>query len=134
MEGLTMSIIIILDGFFTDPAWRPFAFSLAKTIGAIPNRPFFNETKNQGAIVAFKGNYDSWALNEDGIKYLCDAVRDGRIGEGFVILAKKRPNEVVSAMEVGEVAKLLKDVRVAMASSATTGGSTTSSRPTNRRT
>jgi hypothetical protein len=98
---------LIADNFFTDPAWHQFSFQLGKEIGAYPNRLFHNADTKCGAIVAFRGNSDSWAVNEAAINYLSDAVRDGRIDKGFVILAT-RPKTVVSVMEIEEVKKLLK--------------------------
>lgn len=99
-----------LDGFFNGTGWRPFGFELAKKIGAYPNRLYFNDDDKLGAVVAFRGVHDTWALNEAAITYLRNAVNDGRIDGGYVILAHNNPEKVVCCMEVTEVAKRLDDV------------------------
>jgi hypothetical protein len=94
--------------FFSDPNWRPFAFQRNKQFGAYPNRLYFNEKEKLGVAVAFRGAHESWAINEGAINHLRDAVSDGRIGGGHVILAiAGNPAKVVSAMEIMAVAKLL---------------------------
>ena len=62
-------------------------------------------------MVAFRGaNNDSWAVNKAAVDYLVNAVREGRIGEGYAILAEGTPTAVVSWLTINEVAKLLNDV------------------------
>ena len=100
----------INDEFFTDPNWRPFAPNVNKAKGAYPNRLYFNANQNSGAMVAFRGANDSWAVNKAAVDYLINAVREGRIGEGYAILAEGTPTAVVSSLTINEVAKLLNDV------------------------
>ena|SRR3974390_1556750 len=99
-----------LDNLFADPAWKPFSFSLAKEIGAYPNRIYFNSDENIGAVVAFRGKHDSWALNEAAVNYLHNAVHNGRISEGYAILATNTPQKVVSVAGIEDVVKILDGV------------------------
>ena len=61
-------------------------------------------------MVAFRGAHDSWAVNKAAVDYLINAVREGRIGEGYAILAEGKPPAVVSSLTINELAKRLKDV------------------------
>ena len=100
----------INDEFFTDPNWRQFATDVLKAKGAYPNRLYSNKSQNSGAMVAFRGASDSWAVNKAAVDYLINAVQQGRIGEGYAILAEGKPPAVVSSLTINELAKLLKDV------------------------
>jgi hypothetical protein len=99
-----------LDNFFTDPNWKPFTVRHDKKIGAYPNRLYFNADAKLGAAVAVRGVHDSWAVNEAAIKYVHDAVREGRISKGYAILATRIPQRVVSFKPIEEVAALLDGV------------------------
>jgi hypothetical protein len=99
--------------FFDDPGWCQFAPQLTKDRGVYPNRLFHNAEKRLGAVVAFRGpTYDSWAVNEAAITYLDNAVHEGRINEGYVILAKNNPTQVIESMEIAAVKKLLVGVPI----------------------
>ena len=96
-----------LHDFFTDPAWCKFALQLAKEIGAYPNQLYFKTDENIGAIAVFKGQHDSWAVNQKGVNYLLEAVRDGKITAGYVVLAAGKPPEVIACKPVAEVVTIL---------------------------
>jgi hypothetical protein len=99
-----------LDNFFTDPNWKQFAFQVAKQVGAYPNRLYFNEYEKLGAIVAFRGSHEAWALNEEAVNYVHCAALEGRISKGYVILAVNNPPRVVSCKPIEEVAASLDGV------------------------
>ena len=85
--------------------------STNKATKAYPNHLYHNDGKKLGALVVFQDDTnDSWALNKAAVNYVLDAVSDGRIAGGYVILAAGKPLAVVSWMEIGEVARLLNDV------------------------
>lgn len=91
---------------FTSPGWRQFSAELANKIGAYPNRLYFNAEEKAGAVIAFQNARGKWAVNEAALKYVSEAVANGRLAQGFAILAKK-PNEVVLVIKIEEVTKLI---------------------------
>ena len=98
-----------MENFFTDASWRPFAPDLTKEIGAFPNQVHFNASEKTAAVVAFRGIHETWALNQAAVEYLAQALRDGRITAGYVVLAQAagKPPEVVAWKKVDEVVALL---------------------------
>ena len=90
----------------TSPGWRQFSAELAKKNGAYPNRLYFNADEKAGAVIVFQNPSGKWAVNEAAIKYVFEAVANGRLAQGFVVLAK-RPAEVVSVKKIEEATKLI---------------------------
>lgn len=100
-----------MDDFFKDTGWHQFSRQLTKMIGAFPNHLYSKEEGNLGAVVAFRGAHASWAVNNAAIKYVHDAVREGRISQGYAILAEmNNPHHVVSWKPIEDVVALLAGV------------------------
>ena len=95
------------DNFFNDAKWRSFSVP-----SAYPNRLYHNADEKSAAVVAFRGAHNSWALNETAFNYIRDAVRDGRIAGGYLVLATNNPEKVVSCIEVKEATKRLDDIPI----------------------
>ena len=96
-----------MDNFFADQGWQRFGSVLDKKTGAYPNHRYFKADENLGAVVSFKGQSDAWSLNQNGVNYLLAAVRDGKIRNGYVVLAAGKPPEMIACKPVAEVVSLL---------------------------
>src|SRR5262249_23147600 len=99
-----------IAGIFNNSAWAQYASNLTKDIGAYPNGIYFNQDENLGALVAHRGQHDTWSVNANGFQYVLAAAREGKIAGGFVVLAAGKPPEVIAFRNIEEVASMLDGV------------------------
>jgi hypothetical protein len=92
-----------LNNLFTDPAWCKFAPQLTKNIGAYPNAIYYNASANAVAVVAFRGQHETWALNQSSENYVFTAERDAKIAAGHAVLAAGKPLLVMASKPIAEV-------------------------------
>jgi hypothetical protein len=96
-----------IENIFTDPSFRSWSKQ------CYPNR-LYGDGKEIGAVVAVKGRHgDDFALGIAGLDYIVKAEAEGRIKEGFVVLAKQNGGgvlEYIGAERASEVAERLRNV------------------------
>lgn len=97
--------MVAVRKILTDPSFR------SSSAEFFPNRLVGNG--KVGALVVVKGKHDDFGLGVAGLEYVVKAEAEGRIKEGYVVLAK--PNggttlEYVASARAGEVAKRLHNV------------------------
>jgi hypothetical protein len=97
---------MFIKDIFSNPSFRSWSN------GEIPNK-FYGDGKNVGAVVAMRSRGVDFALNLDALDYVCKAEAEGRIKEGYVVLAVKEnggaPGYVAHA-RANEVAERLRNV------------------------
>jgi hypothetical protein len=92
---------------FTDPDWRPFAKTDLDALHVTPNELWFNASTNSGALVVRQsGQYAEYALSKAGLDHLHDAVQDGKLAAGFIVLVQRDRTVVL----VKDVAKMVGDL------------------------
>lgn len=98
---------VSIESIFTDPHFRS---SSAK---GYPNR-LYGYGDKVGAVVAVRGQRgNDFALNADGLAYVVQAETEGRVKEGYVVLAKQNGGttpEFIGAARASEVHERLLNV------------------------
>lgn len=97
---------VSLENMFSDPTFQ------WSTKHSYPNRIYGNG-KKIGALVAVRGRREDFAVNVSGLDYVVKAETEGRLKEGYVVLAKKNGGtapEYIAAARVSEVAERLRGV------------------------
>src|SRR3984957_5473604 len=96
-----------LEKIFTDPSFR------SSSTQCYPNR-LYGDGKKIGAVVVVRGQRgNDFALGVAGIDYVLKAEAEGRIKQGFVVLAKQNGGavpEYIAATRVTEVHERLRDL------------------------
>ena len=101
-----------LREIFTDPRFR-----FSTSIG-YPNRLYGGEVdgKKIGAVVILKnanGRSEDFALNVSGLQYVLKAEEEGRIAEGYVVLARREADgsdKVISVEPTREVHERVRNI------------------------
>jgi hypothetical protein len=94
-----------IENIFTNPTFRSWSKQ------CYPNRLYGDG--EIGAVVAVRGRGDDFALGVAGLTYIVKAEAEGRIKEGFVVLAKQNGGNVleyIGAELASEVAERLRNV------------------------
>jgi hypothetical protein len=94
----------------SDEGWRPFTRQQLDDLGIYPNRMWHNERIGKGDLVVYQSpRYTEFAVGENGLECLHEALKEGRIAKGDVVLVKL-DDEEVARKPVSEVAALVKNV------------------------
>jgi hypothetical protein len=103
------SASVVTDLFTNDSKWCKYSIELTKQLHVHPNHVYFDMAAKACVVVAFRGSYDSWAVNEHAVQYLVAAVREGKTS-GYVVLAEGKPPTVAACKPISEVAAGLNGV------------------------
>ena len=93
-----------IQNIFTDPTFR----SSSKYY---PNR-LYGDGKQTGAIAVTRGRGNDFALNAEGLDYVVQAETEGRVKEGYVVLASRNGStpQFIAAARAKEVQERLRNV------------------------
>jgi hypothetical protein len=96
-----------IEKMFVDPDFR------SSSGKGYPNRLYGNSKKKIGAIAVVRGRGNDFALSVAGLNYVAEAEAEGRVKEGYVVLAQLNGGatpEFIAAERVTKVAERLRDV------------------------
>ena len=74
---------------FDDPNWRPFPRNVQRDLNLASNELWFNSDTKAGALICpLADRYPDFICSKSGLDYLHNAKQDGKITEGYVVLAR----------------------------------------------
>ena len=104
MSDINLSPNVAFD--FSDARWHRFSQQRTQNLGVAPNELWSHAEAKLGALVVRESKYPEFAVSKTGLEYLQTVVRDGKITDGFVVLARWN-DEILAMKSVAEVAAAL---------------------------
>jgi hypothetical protein len=98
---------------FGDPAWQQFSRKAHLELGLASNELWSNKPTQSGALVLRRANkFPRYPVSCRGLEYLSNAIREGKILRGFVVLAAWEGSRrvAIATLEVTDVVGALKGV------------------------